>query len=203
MKNRHALIIFAKSPNKSPVKTRLARHLPDAQRLALYVRMLEGTVSRLRAVPGVDTWISFSPPEDAAYFERFGLPMFPQSMGDLGLRMHNALREALSRGYGRAVLVGVDIPELSGGHVLGALEALASCDVVFGPARDGGYYLVGVKRPAPEIFQGIEWSSRLTLGQSVLKARAAGYAVRQIECLDDVDRVEDLRKAGFTESSLT
>lgn len=197
MKNESALVIFAKSPNKSPVKTRLSRHLSDARRLALYIHLLETTISKLRDVQGVDTFISYAPRDDEAYFARFGLRMFPQSRGDLGLRMHSALAEVLGRGYKKAVLVGVDIPELSRAQVLGAVDALSRGDVVFGPARDGGYYLVGVRMPVRELFEGIEWSAETTLRQSLERASALGLRCLEIEALDDIDTVEDLEKTGF------
>jgi rSAM/selenodomain-associated transferase 1 len=201
MTNRSALIIFAKSPNQALVKTRLAPHLSDSGRVGLYTGLLEGTVRRLAGIEGVDTFICYWPEEEGGYFARFGLRMFPQSRGGMGTRMHKALKRVLDLGYEKAALVGVDIPELSGPLVLRALELLSVCDVVFGPARDGGYYLVGLREPRAEIFQGIEWSTCHTLGQSVEKASELGLRTGLTEVLSDIDTFEDLKSSGLLPGS--
>lgn len=197
MKNRRALVIFAKSPNRSPVKTRLALHLSDARRIGLYISLLEGTVRKLGRIEGVDTFISYSPAEEGRYFARFGLRMFPQSRGDIGRRMHNALKRVLGLGYEKAALVGVDIPELSDPLVLRAFDLLSESDVVFGPARDGGYYLVGLRKPCAEIFEGIEWSTCNTLMQSVERASELGLRTGLMEVLSDIDTPEDLENSDL------
>jgi rSAM/selenodomain-associated transferase 1 len=145
----------------------------------------------------VDTFISYSPPEEAGYFSGFGPRTFPQSGGDIGERMYNALGKVLGEGYVKAVLVGVDIPGLSTSTVLRAFELLADSDMVFGPARDGGYYLVGLKKPAREIFQGIPWSTARTLGETLRKAYSLGYRTAFTETLSDIDTVEDLKRTGL------
>ncbi len=192
MKRPNALIIFAKSPENGDVKTRLGPRLSRAERAALYSRLLSATVAKLRDIDGVDTYIAYTPPEGAGYFGRFGLAGFAQSGGDLGARMHNALGRTLGEGHEKAVLVGADIPALSARTVQRALGLLEENDVVFGPARDGGYYLVALKRPAAEIFTGIRWSTPVTLRLSVGKAEAAGLRVGLTEELSDIDTPEDL-----------
>lgn len=194
MKNENALIIFAKAPMGGNVKTRLAGHLPKADRLRLYTSLLESTIEKLRDIPGIDTFISYAPPEESGFFERFGLKMFSQTEGDIGRRMHNALGRVLEEGYGRAVLVGVDIPALSASIVRKAFGLLSDSDVVFGPAQDGGYYLVGLRAPAEEIFADIGWSTETTLKQSVEKAEEAGLGVAFVDTLSDIDRPEDLER---------
>jgi rSAM/selenodomain-associated transferase 1 len=194
MKTRQALIIMAKAPIPHMVKTRLKGHLPDEVRLRLYRDMLEATVERLRSVPDVDTWLSFTPARSETYFRKFGLGMFPQSEGDIGLRMHHALTHILSQGYRKALLVGVDIPRLDSGIVLHALDLLDSHDVVFGPAADGGYYLVGLKKPAPRVFESIEWSTRKTLAQSKERAQERGLTVALTQMLSDVDTIDDAKE---------
>ncbi len=192
MKHKNAVIIFAKSPRGENVKTRLAGRLSKDERLALYESLLENTVEKLRNVPGADTFISYTPPEDGGYFAGFGLQTFPQAEGDLGLKMHAAITRALDEGYEKAVLVGVDIPGLTASIIQRAFGLLSENDLVFGPATDGGYYLVGLKKPAEEVFTGIEWSRRTTLGKSVEKAMAAGLRVEYVDTLSDIDRPEDL-----------
>jgi rSAM/selenodomain-associated transferase 1 len=192
--SENAVIIFAKSPRVEDVKTRLAGRLSRDERLGLYRSLLENTVEKLRRVPGADTFISYTPPEDGDYFEGFGLRTFPQAEGDLGVKMHAALSRVLGEGYEKAVLVGVDIPGLSAAVIGRAFGLLEGSDVVFGPATDGGYYLVGLKRPAREVFAGIEWSTATTLERSVEKALAAGLGVAYADTLSDIDRPEDLEE---------
>jgi rSAM/selenodomain-associated transferase 1 len=191
---KNALIIFAKSPEGGDVKTRLAGHLTDAERLELYTALLEATIGELKDIENVDTFISYTPPEGGEYFREFGLGMFPQPGGDIGRRMHRALDKVLEDGYQKAVLVGVDIPGLSARIILKAFELLSDSDIVFGPARDGGYYLVGLKVPEEKIFKDIEWSTENTLRQSIQKAEASGKSVACTEELSDIDTAEDIKK---------
>lgn len=191
---KDAVVIMAKAPARDSVKTRLRGRLSDGDRLRLYTRLLNMTVERLRSVPGVESFISYWPPSSRGYFGRFGLGCFPQPEGDLGLKMHVVLSEVLSRGFGKAAVVGVDIPGLDARVVKRALGLLDHSDVVFGPAEDGGYYLVGMKKPAPGLFEGIEWSSEDTLGKSLGRASAMGLRVALAEGLGDIDTVEDLRE---------
>ncbi|MEJ2313463.1 MAG: TIGR04282 family arsenosugar biosynthesis glycosyltransferase [Nitrospirota bacterium] len=193
MREKNAVIIFAKSPRIEDVKTRLAGRLSAGERLGLYRSLLEDTVEKLRRVPGADTFISYTPPEDGDYFEGFGLRTFPQAEGDLGLKMHAALARVLGEGYEKAILVGVDIPGLSSAVTERAFVLLEGSDVVFGPATDGGYYLVGLKRPEEAVFTGVEWSTVTTLTESVAKAEAAGLRVGYADTLSDIDRPEDLK----------
>ncbi|MEJ2254613.1 MAG: TIGR04282 family arsenosugar biosynthesis glycosyltransferase [Nitrospirota bacterium] len=194
--NTEALVIMAKAPRAESVKTRLRGHLADGERLALYESLLEGTIQRLQDIPGVDTFIAYTPAGDREYFAAWGLPLFPQSEGDLGLRMHEALGAVLKRDYRKAALVGVDIPALTAGVVREAMGLLESHDLVFGPARDGGYYLVGMTAPRRAVFEAIPWSSPKTLEGSVRKARSLGLSVAFTRELSDIDTIEDLKRPG-------
>ena len=191
MKNKYALIIFAKSPETGNVKTRLAGRLDDAERLKLYASMLDGTIEKLRTISKADTLVCYD--GDEKYFAKFGLRTFPQSEGDLGERMHLAMKGLFEEGYLKVVLVGVDIPGLTPRIVLNAFNLLSDSDAVFGPATDGGYYLVGLKSPNKKIFVDIEWSTNTTLKQTLAKAKEAGLKISITDILSDVDRPEDLK----------
>lgn len=197
MKNKNALIIIAKHPDKGSVKTRLTGMMTDENRLKLYTFLLKSAFSRLGSINGVDTFIAFAPVYAQRYFSSFGLYLLPLPEGDLGVRMFHAFRKVFSNGYQKAALVGVDIPDLSSRIILKAFELLNNSDVVFGPAQDGGYYLTGMKKPIRELFHGIPWSSEVTLQRSMEKARGLGYAVSLTEKLSDIDTIEDVKKAGF------
>ncbi|MCA1990227.1 MAG: TIGR04282 family arsenosugar biosynthesis glycosyltransferase, partial [Desulfarculus sp.] len=132
---------------------------------------------------------------DPAAFRRWlGLaPLIrPQDSGDLGRRMDLALTRALAEGEERAVLIGSDCPGLTAEILEQAFAVLADHDLVLGPAQDGGYYLVGLRRPAPEIFRGIAWGSDRVLRQTLNRAGELGLRVALLPELADLDRPEDL-----------
>jgi rSAM/selenodomain-associated transferase 2/rSAM/selenodomain-associated transferase 1 len=115
-----------------------------------------------------------------------------QGEGDLGQRMELATREAFQEGAAKVVIIGADCPELGPGHLRAAFEALESKDAVLGPAADGGYYLVGMRVLAPEVFRGIAWSTESVLTQTLAAFRGAGIDPELLETLHDIDIPEDL-----------
>ncbi len=192
-----ALVIMAKAPEADNVKTRLKGSLTDDERVELYERLLSGTVERLRDIDDTDTFITYAPGEQGEYFSRFGLPMFAQQGEGLGPRMHLALSHVLEMGYERAALVGVDIPGLGPSHVHEAMGLLDYADVVFGPAEDGGYYLVAMRSPCAGVFEGIKWSEPDTLAQSLDRVAEAGLLSALGPVLADLDTPEDLKREGL------
>lgn len=204
MSPRRAVCIFAKYPRPGEVKTRLSPALTDVECAALYGRLTAQTVGRLRAIPGVDAYLAHTPDrsdEAHAYFRAFGLPVFEQEGADVGARMAHAFRRLFAEGYARAALVGTDIPEIGPEFIERALALLDSQDAVFGPAADGGYYLValGADAPAgwPGMFRAIPWSTSATLRTTMARAREIGMSVGVLDVLHDLDRPEDLARFGL------
>ncbi len=195
--NRNALIIIAKYPEKESVKTRLKGLIPDDKRLELYVTLLNRTMQKLGAIPGVDTFIAYAPESAGEYFSRFNAGLIPLQEGDLGAGMLHAFREVFKASYEKAALVGVDIPDISSSIILNAFDALSGSDLVFGPAKDGGYYLVGMKKLVREVFEDVPWSSEKTLQKSLHQAGRYGYSVSLTETLYDIDTIDDARRAGL------
>lgn len=197
MKKPNALIIFAKPPWKEISKTRLRGFLTDEERILIHSFMLEDTIGKLRGTPDAEIIISYWPESSGEFFLRYGLKTFPQRGKDIGERMHNAMQDAL-RGRQKAVIAGSDIPDISPEDISEAFESLSSNDVVFGPARDGGYYLVGMKRPIKGIFAGIGWSAPSTLKESLGKAEALGLKTALLKrTLSDVDTPKDVKETGI------
>lgn len=194
---KNSLTLFAKIPDINTVKTRLAGYMSDDERLKLYISLLNNTIVKLIDLPGVDTYICYSPQNGDSYFSKYGLKMFPQSGGDLGIRMYHAFEYIFSKGYQKAVLIGVDIPEISEDIVTNAFCLLSNEDIVFGPALDGGYYLIGMKKPIRIVFQDIEWSTDKTLRQSIAIAESHGYTVACTNTLSDLDTPEDVKRTGI------
>jgi len=118
-----------------------------------------------------------------------------QSPGDLGHRMESAANEAFEEGADRVVIIGTDCPSINEDVLATAFDALNDADVVFGPAADGGYYLVGMRRPVPSIFKNIPWGGSDVLNESLAAVKKAGIRSELLETLYDVDMPEDLGPA--------
>jgi hypothetical protein len=190
------LAVMAKEPSPAMVKTRLAPAIGDAGRQALARAFLLDAVDRLRTVPGLAVYVSYSPPdaEHRLAVDLGGTPLFPQRGTDLGERMSNALGDLFERGHRAAILLGTDSPNLPLALVIEAMEALRDgvADLVLGPAQDGGYYLVGLCAPAPDLFRGIPWSTGEVLPATLAAARRLGLRTHPLGAWYDVDTPEDL-----------
>jgi len=194
--NRNALIIIAKYPEEGQVKTRI-EELSDGQRTELYKKLLARTMKKLSSIRGVDTFIAFAPESAEGYFAQYGVKCIPLHKGDLGSRMYTAFEKVFSAGYQRAALVGADIPDLSPAIILNAIDILSTHDLVFGPAEDGGYYLVGMRKLIKEVFEDIPWSSDQTLERSLDQSVKFKYSVGLTKTLSDIDTIDDVKRAGL------
>jgi rSAM/selenodomain-associated transferase 1 len=189
-----ALVVFTKEPKPGQVKTRFMPAFTGDECAALQEAFIADVLDKFAGRIDISVSICFTP-DNSRYFERFGLPMFPQGDGGLGRRMFIALDRALSSGAEKAVLIGTDMPHIDCGAIDDALAALDNADVVFGPADDGGFYLVGMKKPVcSAVFAGIEWSTPKVLRQSEEAARAAGLATARIKPGFDIDTPGDLAR---------
>ncbi len=183
---RH-LIVMAKAPRLGRVKTRLAADIGAVAAAGFYRRTLTDVTRRLAGDTRWQTWLGVTPDRDIADDRLWpaGPDRIAQGTGDLGRRMTRLLT-ALPPGP--AVLVGADIPAIRPGHIWDAFQALGRDDAVFGPAADGGFWLVGLKRPVAgiDIFSGVAWSRPDTL-QATLARLPKDWRVGLAATLDDVD----------------
>ncbi|HET7601100.1 MAG TPA: TIGR04282 family arsenosugar biosynthesis glycosyltransferase [Gemmatimonadales bacterium] len=190
------VLIFARAPSLGRVKTRLAAELGPAAALAIYRSLGLRTVTAARGVPEANVVVYYTPARAraavAAWLGR-DLELRPQRPGSLGRRMAAAVTDAVRAGAREVVVIGTDCPELDSATIARGFEALATCDVVLGPAHDGGYYLVGLRAPHPEIFENIPWSSPDTLRATLGAAARAGLHVALLEQRRDVDTAADWR----------
>ena len=191
------LAVFVKEPRPGAVKSRLAAALGPEAAAEVYRAIAEEVMRR--TAPRRDEYhrvVAFDPPSaGAAIGDWLGVTagaLLPQSTGDIGLRMEGALDELFRRGGRRVALIGTDVPALSYEDVRDALESLDEHDVALGPATDGGYYLIALKGPEPELFRGIAWSSPDVLTETLDRAAKRGLSVRVLRTIGDVDTVEDL-----------
>ena len=191
-----AIIIFAKAPVPAEVKTRMCPPLTPDEAASLHGSLVMDTVERTRSLRGFDRFLACLPGKDHPFFQtlaaRHRLHLHDQAGANLGQRMNHALTTVLNRGYSSAVLVGTDVPDLSAQTYTHAQKALQSHDVVFGPTKDGGYYLVGIKKPAPELFATIPWSTDHVLTQSRTQAQRLGLTVALLDMKRDIDTMDDL-----------
>ena len=212
--DKRLLIFFVKSPEPGAVKTRLSAEIGRDLAVELYKDI--GARS-LKAVEGgdYDIRIDFYPPDKAAEVKAWlgeGRVYFPQAGADLGQRMENAFRSAFSDGAAYVVLAGSDIPDLSGKIIEEAFSKLPNNGAAIGPAKDGGYYLIGFSRKGflPEVFNGIRWGADTVFTDTMAAfkragaargAGAAGGAEAEPHILPelmDIDRVEDIEIAGLS-----
>lgn len=192
-------MVFAREPIAGQVKTRLIPALGAEGATRLYRRLLRIALDAATGVPGVrpELWCAGAPPdggECARLAGRDGLDWYHQPAGNLGARMAEAFRSALS-GCDRAVLIGSDCPGYSTDYLAAAFAGLADRDVVLGPAVDGGYVLIGLSRPAPALFTGIDWGTDRCLSDTRARLVALGLDWAELPTLSDIDRPEDLANA--------
>ncbi len=195
------LCVFARTPELGQVKQRLAATLGQAGALAAHEELLRNTLDRTLGAGDyrVEVWLTnlaVALP-DWLHSDRFSLR--EQGSGDLGQRMLAAI-EALLEVSERCVLIGSDCPGIDGAYVARAFDALSESDAVFGPAEDGGYGLVGLTRPIPQIFAESSWGDSRVLQRALARAAAAGITVTLLPELYDVDELADWQR--FKEEQL-
>jgi len=197
VKHKNLLGFFAKYPEPGKVKTRLAEHI-GFEKAAFFCRRISEYVLK-RTAPSDSTYLRivfYTPDEMRKEFAEW-LPceiLQAQKGPDIGERMDNALKEMFDRGAEKAIVVGADIPGLNREIIDNAFEKLDCADIVLGPALDGGYYLIGMKSPHPEVFRNITWSTGEVLNETLFRIKKAGLSYSTVVTLFDVDGPEDLLK---------
>jgi uncharacterized protein len=189
------LVIFAKSPRLGVAKRRLGRQIGMVPAWRFYRDALTSLLVRLGHDPRWRTWVYMTPDRDAE------LPIWPgrcrgmrvvaQGGGDLGERMSRPFRTLPP---GRVVLIGSDIPKIRARHVAAAFRLLGFRDLVFGPASDGGFWLIGGRgrlRLPPGLFAGVRWSTPTVLRDTLANVPPR-YSIGLTETLDDIDTAEAL-----------
>jgi uncharacterized protein len=194
--NQH-LIIFTRYPEPGKTKTRLIPALGTVGAANLQREMTEHTISQvkeLQTATDISLEVRFSGGSLQLMQNWLGLDLVYQSQGegDLGSRMVRSLLDAFQSGREQVITIGTDCPGVNSQVLTKAFKQLHTCDLVLGPAIDGGYYLIGLRRLIPELFVNIDWGTSQVLQQTVDIAEKLNLSLVYLPPLADVDFPEDL-----------
>jgi rSAM/selenodomain-associated transferase 1 len=184
------LIIFLKAPRAGGVKTRLARDAGEEKALRIYCELVESLLENLKRIARGELWVTPDGSEVKDWLPA-GWTVRAQGNGGLTERLARAFDAGFGEGAERVVVIGSDCPEVTVADIEEAWKALGNNDVVLGPAADGGYWLVGLRRRLPEIFTDIPWSTEEVLEKTLAIARSLGCKTHLLRTLNDVDTVAD------------
>jgi len=194
-RDRSAICLLARAPS-APGKTRLTEGQSVERAHALRRALLLDT---LACAIGSEfpTVVCYTPVTARQEFaDLTNTELIPQSDGDLGMRMRSAFEDVFAAGFERVVLIGSDLPTLPPDHITMAMIGLDRVPIVLGPAEDGGYYLIGLREPHPELFDGIAWGRREVLTQTFACAARVGASVELVPAWHDVDEPADLQRVS-------
>ena len=192
-----AIIIMLKYPQPGTVKTRLSNTLGAERAAELYRFFVACELRTLHNLPH-PILLSCHPQKPVSAYRDWlgeGYSYISQGEGDLGVKMRTSVQTAFDRGLSQAVLIGSDLPQLPATYLSCALAQLQDHDAVIGPAHDGGYYLLGLKRNTfhAGLFQGIPWSTSQVMAQTQEKLRSYALTTFVLPSLRDIDTLEDLK----------
>ena len=200
--HRIALVIFAKAPIPGQVKTRLCPPLTPDEAATLHGSFVLDTLERTKTAVAkftlpIDRYLACAPSSAHVFFkimeERQGVRLIDQVGEDIGTRMHQTFDTLFAKGYRQVIMVGTDVPSLPLDQYKQACTLLASHDLVLGPALDGGYYLIGLTQPRPNLFTDIPWSTKHVLTRTQEQATSLGLTFALTDPWRDVDTAEDLQ----------
>jgi len=187
---KDCLIIFAKEPKAGKVKTRLQGYLSQEMCVKLYKAFLKDTVEIARRVNCKYKIIAYESNGNAPnYLKTIAAPFqfYEQKGENLGRRMYNAFKFALRKGSQRTVIIGSDSPTMPVAYIKDAFDWLKTADIVLGPSLDGGYYLIGLRKPRLSLFKNIRWSSKTALADTLKNVQRLKKAVSLLPHWYDVD----------------
>jgi uncharacterized protein len=191
-KSESLLIIFYRNPELGKVKTRLAATMGQERALAIFRRLSQHTRQVTENLL-CDTMVFYSDFIDQMdLWQNYRFLKRLQQGEDLGKRMRNAFISAFTSGYHSVCLIGTDCYELTDDVIQMAFEGLKSVDAVIGPARDGGYYLIGMNRPFKDVFESKRWSTDEVFRETVADIQSLGLTYLCLPILSDIDTEDDL-----------
>ncbi len=197
--NKDLVIVFVKNIKLGKVKTRLAKTIGNQAAFEVYKELV--TITELATkVLDVPLHIYFSDKVIDTKWKNAYKTV--QKGSDLGERMKNAFINGFKKGYERIVLIGSDLPDINATHIQNGLNALNHSEVVFGPAEDGGYYLVGMSKMNSQIFEKKPWSQSNLLEKTLHELDQLNVSVSILDMLNDIDTYEDLIASDFYKNNV-
>lgn len=196
--DKNLLMIFIKNPVEGKVKTRLGASIGSANALQVYKKLLNHTREVVLQL-SMDRQVWYSSMID--HRDSWSSDEFEKKLqhgSDLGERMSSAFESAFNSGYNKVVIIGSDCFDLSYHHIENAFLALNDHDAVIGPSKDGGYYLLGMKKYIPQLFSDIEWSTPEVFEKTVQHFKSTDLSFTTLDVLNDIDTIEDLRESNIS-----
>ena len=193
--NKNLILIFTRNPELGKVKTRLAATIGDENALEIYIQLLDHTKKVALEAP-YDKQVLYS--EEINHNDMWKADSFQKKLqvgADLGERMHNAFQSGFDDGYEKIVIIGSDLIALESTDITQAISKLDHHDIVVGPAEDGGYYLLGMKKIPENLFQNKEWGTSTVLSDTLLDISNLKYFL--LEEKNDIDTYEDIKNIPF------
>ncbi len=189
--SKKALIIFTRNPELGQCKTRLAKTIGDESALKIYMYLLQHTATISEPIKA-DKYVYYS--ESIKKNDLWNTDVFRKKLQigtDLGSRMANAFIELFGLGYEKVMIIGSDLLDLNPHHIENAFEKLNQHDMVIGPSKDGGYYLLGMKMIHENIFKNKAWGTETVLKDTLNELQNIDVAL--LEELNDIDNFEDMK----------
>ncbi|WP_339925551.1 TIGR04282 family arsenosugar biosynthesis glycosyltransferase [uncultured Cyclobacterium sp.] len=191
---KQAIIVFQKYPAPGKVKTRLAAKIGNEKAVYIYSYLLNYT-HQLLARTKADVLVFHDGQINKERYPAHNYYFYQQVGDNLGEKMYNAFEQAFKEDYGRVLIIGTDCFELQQSHIEEALDNLVMNDLVLGPANDGGYYLIGLNKNDPRLFENIEWSTKSVFTETMDIAKKIPLKTHLLESLNDIDEYKDLNEA--------
>lgn len=197
--NKELVIVFVKNIKLGKVKTRLAKTIGNQGAFDVYSELVKVTENATKNLD-CDKHIYFS---EAIVENQWPNDYKTVQEGkDLGERMLNAFKNGFEAGYSRIVLIGSDLPDINHNHIEVGLNKLNQTEVVFGPAEDGGYYLIGLSKMQEFIFKNKPWSQDRLLKETLNELKENSITFSTLETLNDIDTFEDLAASSFYKNNI-
>ena len=200
---KQALILFVRKPELGKVKTRIAATVGDEATLLIYQKLLQHTwdITHELSVDKFVFYTEIEPAEDL--WSKGDFIKMIQEAGDLGHRMRSAFHTLFQMGYEEVVIIGSDCYELTPAIIKEAYQLLQHYELTIGPATDGGYYLLGMKKELKEVFSDVAWSTDQVFKQTINQLEAKGHSYTLLPQMNDVDTIDDVPESWKQELSIT
>lgn len=196
MTSKKALLIFAKEPSPGRVKTRLIPVIGATAAAELYEKLLYQTLMKSSKLQDIKKFLCCDTENSDEsrchkFADQFGFSFHTQSGEGIGERMYHALND-VSQENDQVILIGTDCPGYSVAYLKKAFELLDTYDAIIGPASDGGYVLIGMKKTQFDLFHDIPWSTNKVLAATRERLKSLGWQWTELETLNDIDEPSDL-----------